>query len=79
LRIIFGLRVFVSDQDRDRRAERFACKHAGKNFATIFFSPLRRDFTLTWATAVQLSLNLSVGDVDLRRATVDYDTDAATV
>jgi hypothetical protein len=40
---------------------------------------LCRDLILTWATAVQLSLNLRVGDVDLRWATVNYDANAATV
>ncbi len=66
-------------QNRDRRAERFACEHARKNLATIFFLALRRNLALTRATAVQISLNLPFGDVDVRGTAINHHTDTAAM
>jgi hypothetical protein len=40
---------------------------------------LGRNFALTRAAPIQLALNIRLGDVDLRRTTIDHDTDAAAV
>src|SRR4029077_4554883 len=77
--VIFRACVFVANQHCDRRPKRFSLKNAGKNFATIFFFPLRCDSTLTRATAIELALNLCFRDVDLRRTTIDHDANAAAV
>src|SRR5205807_2588260 len=67
------------NQNSDRRAERFAFKNSGQDFATIFLFALRCDFALTGAAPVKLALNLRFRDVDLRRATIDHHTNAAAV
>jgi hypothetical protein len=79
LRIILRSRIFIANENSNRRAERFAFKHSGKNFATIFLLPLRRDFALTRAPTVELALNVGLGDVNLRRTAIDHDADAAAV
>src|SRR2546423_14391412 len=77
--VILRPRVFVPNQNSDRRPERLPLKDAGENFAAIFFLALGRDFALTGATTIELALNLRFRDVDLRRTTVNHHTDAAAV
>src|SRR5438067_1793361 len=77
--VIFGSSVFVPNKNCDRRPERFTFKNAGQKFASVFFFALGRQFALARATTIQLSLNFGFRNFDARRATIDYDADAATM
>src|SRR4029077_11950968 len=77
--IILRTRVAISHQDRDRCAERFSFKHAGENLATIFLLALRGDLALAGTPPIELALNVGFADLDLRRATIDHNADAAAV
>src|SRR6202011_718592 len=79
LGIILRPRVFVANENSNRRAECLAFENSRKNLAAILFLPLGRDFALPRAAPVQLALNIRLGDVDLRGTTIDHDADAATV
>jgi len=56
--IVLWPRVFVADKNRDRRAERFAFKDAGKNLAAVFLSALGDDLALTGTSTIELALNV---------------------
>jgi hypothetical protein len=77
--VIFGSSVFVPNKNCDRRPERSAFKNAGQNLASIFLFALGRQFALTRATTIQLSLNFRFGNFDAWRAAIDHHTDAAAM
>jgi hypothetical protein len=77
--VIFGSRIFVSNKNCDRRPECSAFKNAGQNLASVFLFALGRQFALTGATAIQLSLNFRFGNFDAWRATIDHYADAAAM
>src|SRR6476660_7372320 len=77
--VIFGSRVFVPNKNGDWSPERSAFKNAGQNLASIFLFALSRQFALTGATAIQLSLNFRFRNFDAWRATIDHHADAAAM
>src|SRR5215475_4331875 len=79
LDVIFWTRIFVAHQNRDGRAQCFALKDAGENFALILFFPLRCDPTLTRTSAVQLILNFGRRQLEIWRASVDYNAHPAAM
>ena len=79
LRISFRTRIFVPDQNGDRRAERLALEDTGKNLAAVCFVALRNDLALPGTTPIELALDIRFADFNARRTTVDHHTDTATV
>src|SRR6058998_3380012 len=77
--VIFGSSVFVPNKNCDRRPECSAFKNAGQKFAPVFLFALGRQFALTRATTIQLSLNFRFGNFDAWRATIDHHADAAAM
>ena len=77
--IILRSRIFIANENADRRAERLAIEDAGKNLATIFLLPLRGDFALIGPASIELALNVDLRDLDLWWATIDHNADAAAV
>src|SRR6267378_71512 len=45
--VILRSRIFIPNENSNRRAECFTFKNSRKDFATIFLLPLRRDLALT--------------------------------
>src|SRR5262249_41236986 len=76
---IFGTRVLVAHENRDRRAERFAFEHTRENFAAVFLFALGGDFALTRTTTVQLKLDVLLANVDLGRTAIDDNADPTAV
>src|SRR5436305_8044332 len=79
LAVIFGSSVFVPNKNGNGCAERSSFKNAGQNFAPIFLFALGREFALTGATTIQLSLNFGFGNFDAWRATVDHYADTTAM
>src|SRR6266550_4003692 len=77
--VVFGSSVFVPNKNGDRRPERSALKNAGQKFALVFLFALGRQFALTGATTIKLSLNLRFGNFDAWRTTIDHHADAASM
>jgi hypothetical protein len=79
LRISLGTMILVADENCDGRAEGFALKGSGENLALIGFVPWSCDLGLSRASAIELDLEVSLGEGNERRAAVDNDTDPASV
>jgi hypothetical protein len=79
LRVVLWPRVFVTHQNRDRGAQCFALKDTGENLAPVFFFPLGCNLALARPTAIQFTLDLGLGQFDVRRAPVDHNANAAAV
>jgi hypothetical protein len=77
--VIVGSSIFVPNKNCDRRPECSAFKNAGQKFAPVFLFALGRQFALTWATTIQISLNFRFGNFDARRATIDHHANAAAM
>ena len=77
--VIFRSSIFVPHNDCDGSSERFPFKHARQNFAAVFLFALRCKLALARPAAVELLLNVRIGNLDARRTTIDHYTDAAAM
>src|SRR5207249_7173307 len=81
LGIVLGALVGVFDQQRDRRSRRHLHTglgmghHAGQDFDRIRFLALGGEARLSRTAAVEIVLNVLIGQRDQRRAAVDHAAD----
>ncbi|KAF1858516.1 hypothetical protein Lal_00015033 [Lupinus albus] len=77
--VVLAALVRVLDQQRDRRARRDAFVDAGQDPDLVGFLPLRHVARRARLAAVQLRLDVGLGQRHPRRATVDHAADCGTV
>ena len=79
LRIGLGARVFVPDPQRDRRAQGLALEGAGEDLDAIGFFARRDDARLAGPAAVQLRLDVRLGQFEPRRTSIHHYAHALAV
>ena len=77
--VVLAALVLVADQQRDRRAGRFALEHAGENFHRIWLAPLGDMPRGARAAAVEFMLDVGLCERESRRAAVHHATDRGPV
>jgi hypothetical protein len=83
--VIFRALINIINEKRDRRAgrdlfpARLIDKYAGENLNRIRFLTLGRIARLTRPTTIEIGLNVSLGERNPRRATVDHAADRRPV
>ncbi len=78
-RIILRTRIFVHDEDGNRRAERAPFENAGQDLAAIRFLALRGDRALAGTAAIEFGLNIGFAQFESRRTTVDDNANTAAM
>ena len=79
LAIVAGALVLVLDQERDRRAGGQPFVDAGKDADGIRLLPLRDQFRLAGAAAVEKGLDVGLGEREPRRAAIHHAADRRPV
>jgi len=77
--IVLAALVGVADQQRDRRAGRHAFEHAGQDLDLVGLLPLRDVPRRARLAAVELGLDVRLGEPHARRAAVDHAADRGAV
>ena len=79
LRVGLGAEIFVVHHHHDGCAEGFALEGAGENLDFVGLVARRDDLRLAGTASVEVGLNVRLVEIELRRAAVEHDADAAPV
>ena len=71
--------IGVRNKNRNRRAQRDAAKHAGKNLASVLLLSRSDDVALPWAATVEIGLDIRLAEREARRASINHNTHSTAV
>jgi hypothetical protein len=77
--VVLAAAILIADQERDRRSGSASFEYTGENFDDVRFAPLRDMTRGTGLAAIEVFLNVGLGQSQSRRAPVHDTADRGSV